>query len=85
MDKKLRDKAKQFAATIDALPDASEHTHADANAAQKRRKREKRRNYGVLASLLGVVVCSQLGLGVGQALCHGALAVSLGTPHRHSM
>jgi len=46
----------------------------------RRRKRNTLQAGGVLLSLVGIFACNYIGLGVGRAVCHGLLVVSLGAP-----
>lgn len=72
MDKYIQEKARRFAAQCDKL-DFDPTTPACSVCALK--KRSRCRDYGLLLSLCGVMICNQFNLGVGQAVCHGFLNV----------
>ncbi|SIN98939.1 hypothetical protein [Halodesulfovibrio marinisediminis] len=72
MDQNIREKAKRFAAQCDELPQVET---CCAHSVEELRKRSRKRDYGLLMSLCGVMVCNQLNLGVGQAVCQGLMKV----------
>lgn len=74
MDRNIQERAKRFAAQCDTLSFV-ESSCACSVGDVKRRSRS--RDYGLLLSLCGVMVCNQLNLGVGQAVCHGVMKVCM--------
>lgn len=82
MDRHIQEKAKKFAEKCDSI----EFCQTDrAYSAAEIMKRSRRRDYGLLLSLCGVMVCNQLGLGLAQAVCHGLTNVFAGNLQRHSL
>lgn len=74
MDRNIQEKAKRFAAQCDKCSFV-ESTCACSVDDVKRRSRG--RDYGLLLSLFGVMICNQFNLGVGQAVCHGVMKVCM--------
>lgn len=72
MDRHIQEKAKRFAAQCDKM---NFDPAAPACSVCAVKKRSRCRDYGLLLSLCGVMVCNQFNMGVGQAICHGVLNV----------
>ena len=80
MDRRIQEKAKRFAAKCDAMEFCS--TCCSCSVAEVK-KRSRRRDYGLLLALCGVMVCNQFGLGLGQAVCHGLMSAFVCDLKRH--
>lgn len=76
MDRHIQEKARRFAAQCDNM-DFDPTSPACSVCAVK--KRGRCRDYGVLLSLCGMMVCHQFNLGVGLAICHGAANAFMST------
>lgn len=72
MDKKIQEKAKRFAAQCDQI-NFAETPRACSVCDVKKRSRS--RDYGLLLSLCGMMICNQFNLGVGLAVCNGVTKI----------
>ena len=74
MDRNIQEKAKRFAAQCDKCSFVESSCTCSVDDVKRR---SRGRDYGLLLSLCGVMVCNQFNLGVGQAVCHGVMKVCM--------